>query len=1440
MKTKLKMKLYATIVVFSLCANFSYAQWNWSSTPTWNRWGQTNNPFASQNKIKSIVVGNFLDFGAIPQSALHVNANFLASTTGTYYYSRGEVFRTVGPANLDNAWRMFTGAGQGTEKAVLFIPANSKDLVIQTTQPFSNIRFKIGYNLQRVIITDGKGQGHLGIGNNFSNPQHMLHIYTSPTVSNIIPPAYAAFTNTNTDNTSTDGFLVGINKDGVAQLNQQENKDMLFYTNAQEHVRIDTNGYVGIYPSASYPQRRLDVFDHDSVQLRLTYLEGIYTDFHTVREGYLLINPVDSMVGINLNPSNLPTQALDIYGNARIRQLPVADTIMNVVVADNDGVLHVDTAFAGGGADLDWNYTSSAPDMFAIPTGNIGIGIQSPQSLLHLNQQGDTALYTQFTNGSTDSSVTDGFLIGINEDGVAQLNQQEDTLIDIFTNNIRRMRIWHTTDDNARVGIGPNLTEPLTYLHLGDDAVLHAGHRNWMDVGVYMNGTSDNMYVGLRRISDDINDAIINWGNNPSIQPSLVDRLRFVFTAPTNIIGVNASGNDGLEIARMASDGNNGFVGIGDFYTINNDPLRTLEVYNPDIVPQFRITQDYDTVYTDFQTTDAGDLLINPTDSMAGINLSISDPPTQAIDVNGGARIRQLPVADTLMNVVVADNDGVLHVDTAFAGGGADNDWEVSTSGNDVFTGITGTTIPNLPTGNVAIGVNANDTTLYAKLNIYQDTILDVYPPDIVKKSIGLGILNVYRSNFTIDSISHNSYGIISKVIGQSDTLNASLSKKPLKNISGSFQAKNAMTNYGIQAYASSDSGITTNKINYGVYTIASDGDEENYGIYAKVVADGSAGNYAIYATIDDTTGYNYAGYFDGKVYSTSYFYTPGWSSQSDRLLKKDTSSFNYGLDIVKQIKPRFFKYNGKANLDTSKKYIGLIAQDLAQFAPYAVDTFYSKLDSADTVLTPLLAVKNEAIIYTAINAIKQLDSSVTVLEQTTPPNKPVLISPADSATDVLSNITVIWHKSVRATSYALFGRKERIEDPTHAGGSVLDREKEWWDVTTIVTDTFITFTLLDYCETYSWYIVALNDAGASTMSDIWSFTTITPEIPEPPILSSPANASVDLPLANTFIWNKAERTSEYQLYISADTGSISLVNVIDSRDTFAIASVFDYNTTYYWWVVAYNCGGESIKSEIWSFTTASDSAAPPETSEPLASDIAFKNNVIPISDALSMTLDLNGIYFNWDLVNFPELQDTGRQTGLIAQDVEQVIPEVVSTDVNGYLNVDYSRLVPVLIEAVKELKAQNDEQKAQNDEQQEQLEALQSIVNTCCDSMSLKMLINDHGQTIYEQGGAINEELQKTIHNIELSSNIVVLEQNRPNPFKENTSIDYFIPEDVDFAQIIFYNNHGRVIKLVDIKEKGKGQLQVFAQNLTDGIYTYSIVFDGKLTETKKMVKAK
>ena len=60
----------------------------------------------------------------------------------------------------------------------------------------------------------------------------------------------------------------------------------------------------------------------------------------------------------------------------------------------------------------------------------------------------------------------------------------------------------------------------------------------------------------------------------------------------------------------------------------------------------------------------------------------------------------------------------------------------------------------------------------------------------------------------------------------------------------------------------------------------------------------------------------------------------------------------------------------------------------------------------------------------------------------------------------------------------------------------------------------------------------------------------------------------------------------------------------------------------------------------------------------------------------------------------FPQMKfDESRQIGFIAQEVEQVLPEIVHTDTNGYKSVTYDRVVPVLIEAVKAQQARMDEQ---------------------------------------------------------------------------------------------------------------------------------------------------
>lgn len=82
-----------------------------------------------------------------------------------------------------------------------------------------------------------------------------------------------------------------------------------------------------------------------------------------------------------------------------------------------------------------------------------------------------------------------------------------------------------------------------------------------------------------------------------------------------------------------------------------------------------------------------------------------------------------------------------------------------------------------------------------------------------------------------------------------------------------------------------------------------------------------------------------------------------------------------------------------------------------------------------------------------------------------------------------------------------------------------------------------------------------------------------------------------------------------------------------------------------------------------------------------------------------------------------------------------------------------------------------------------------------------------------------------------------VMMNQNFPNPFSEETEITYFISDDVVNAQILFYNSAGKLIKSLAIDSRGEGSIVVSAQNLASGIYSYSIVADGKLIDTKQMV---
>jgi hypothetical protein len=99
------------------------------------------------------------------------------------------------------------------------------------------------------------------------------------------------------------------------------------------------------------------------------------------------------------------------------------------------------------------------------------------------------------------------------------------------------------------------------------------------------------------------------------------------------------------------------------------------------------------------------------------------------------------------------------------------------------------------------------------------------------------------------------------------------------------------------------------------------------------------------------------------------------------------------------------------------------------------------------------------------------------------------------------------------------------------------------------------------------------------------------------------------------------------------------------------------------------------------------------------SSDRRLKRDITPFRSALNQLTALQPVHFYWRAAEFPDRHFGEAQTyGLIAQDVERVFPELVVTGQDGFKAIDYSKLPLLTIQAVKELKAENDDLKAQND----------------------------------------------------------------------------------------------------------------------------------------------
>jgi len=120
------------------------------------------------------------------------------------------------------------------------------------------------------------------------------------------------------------------------------------------------------------------------------------------------------------------------------------------------------------------------------------------------------------------------------------------------------------------------------------------------------------------------------------------------------------------------------------------------------------------------------------------------------------------------------------------------------------------------------------------------------------------------------------------------------------------------------------------------------------------------------------------------------------------------------------------------------------------------------------------------------------------------------------------------------------------------------------------------------------------------------------------------------------------------------------------------------------------NTGGVNLSEIFTVISTAGTQGTYESIGWVHLSDQRLKENIKPILNPLDLVTRLNGVYFDWKAD-----KSVGRQMGFIAQDVKEVLPEVVSgfegdIEKGETLGMAYQNLVPLLVEAVKELEKQN------------------------------------------------------------------------------------------------------------------------------------------------------
>ena len=231
-----------------------------------------------------------------------------------------------------------------------------------------------------------------------------------------------------------------------------------------------------------------------------------------------------------------------------------------------------------------------------------------------------------------------------------------------------------------------------------------------------------------------------------------------------------------------------------------------------------------------------------------------------------------------------------------------------------------------------------------------------------------------------------------------------------------------------------------------------------------------------------------------------------------------------------------------------------------------------------------------------------------------------------------------------------------------------------------------------------------------------------------------------------------------------------------------------------------------------------------------IQSDERFKEDIEPIEDVLSSLKVLEPVTYhlkshrasNQPMVTtvantrekeimdgyYRDLENGSERYGFLAQNVQEAFPELVHTDNEGYMSVDYIGLIPILVQSINELRAELAELKSEQQDEDADMTLMPS------------------------QQTGLNE--------LEASHTSAKLYQNAPNPWSSETVIRYCLPKRVNKADIYIYDMQGKQLMSIPAQGRGESQVTITARNLDAGMYLYALVADGVLVNSKQMILTK